>query len=73
MVRAVRQAVGPDYVVGMRPALRRRELLDAIDQDGSTKCVHNAATGRELKLQHELVPALRRRRRAVVVLEAGGT
>jgi 2,4-dienoyl-CoA reductase-like NADH-dependent reductase (Old Yellow Enzyme family) len=51
----------------IRPCVGASYCLDAIYQDGSAKCVHNAATGRELALQHELVPAFGRRRKAVVV------
>jgi N-methyl-L-proline demethylase len=51
----------------IRPCVGASYCLDAIYQDGSAKCVHNAATGRELTLQHEIVPAAGRRRKAVVV------
>jgi 2,4-dienoyl-CoA reductase-like NADH-dependent reductase (Old Yellow Enzyme family) len=50
----------------IRPCVGASYCLDAIYQDGRAKCVHNAATGRELRLQHELVPALGRRRAVVV-------
>ena len=51
----------------IRPCVGASYCLDAIYQDGSAKCVHNAATGREQTMLHQLTPALRRRRRAVVV------
>jgi 2,4-dienoyl-CoA reductase-like NADH-dependent reductase (Old Yellow Enzyme family) len=54
----------------IRPCVRASYCLDAIYEDGSAKCVHNAATGRERRLLHELTPAapvLRHQRRAVVV------
>jgi 2,4-dienoyl-CoA reductase-like NADH-dependent reductase (Old Yellow Enzyme family) len=51
----------------IRPCVGASYCLDAIYQDGSAKCVHNPATGRELTLQHELTPGVGRRRRAVVV------
>jgi N-methyl-L-proline demethylase len=51
----------------IRPCVGASYCLDAIYQDGSAKCVHNAATGREQTMQHELIPVIGRRRKAVVV------
>jgi NADPH-dependent 2,4-dienoyl-CoA reductase/sulfur reductase-like enzyme len=51
----------------IRPCVGASYCLDAIYQDGSAKCVHNAATGRELTLQHEITPLVGHRRKAVVI------
>lgn len=51
----------------IRPCVGASYCLDAIYEDGSAKCIHNAATGREGQLLHELTPVVRARRKAVVV------
>ncbi|MDX6231774.1 MAG: N-methyl-L-proline demethylase [Nocardioidaceae bacterium] len=51
----------------IRPCVGASYCLDAIYEDGSAKCIHNAATGRERQLLHELAPVVRERRKAVVV------
>jgi hypothetical protein len=43
--------------------------LDRIYQGGSAYCIHNAATGRELFMPHEIPPAPRRRK--VLIVGAG--
>ncbi|MFG3258460.1 FAD-dependent oxidoreductase [Streptomyces sp. NPDC048172] len=50
----------------VRPCVGASYCLDAIYDSGDTKCVHNPATGRELRLPH-MVPRAAVRRRAVVV------
>ncbi|GAA2095469.1 NADH:flavin oxidoreductase [Streptomyces albiaxialis] len=50
----------------IRPCVGASYCLDAIYDSGDTKCVHNPATGRELRLPHT-VPRAADRRRAVVV------
>ncbi|WP_431982277.1 FAD-dependent oxidoreductase [Streptomyces qinglanensis] len=50
----------------VRPCVGASYCLDAIYDSGDTKCLHNPATGRELRLPHT-VPAAVARRRAVVV------
>lgn len=51
----------------VRPCVGASYCLDAIYQAGDAKCIHNAATGRELTLSHSIRPSTGRRRRAVVV------
>ncbi|MFI7067477.1 FAD-dependent oxidoreductase [Kribbella sp. NPDC050124] len=51
----------------IRPCVGASYCLDAIYEDGSAKCIHNAATGRERRMLHEIAPAVGRHRRAVVV------
>jgi NADPH-dependent 2,4-dienoyl-CoA reductase/sulfur reductase-like enzyme len=76
LVGMTRAQLADPYLVGkiaageedrIRPCVAASYCLDAIYQDGSAKCIHNAATGREQTLRHELAPTLRRRRWAVVV------
>lgn len=50
----------------IRPCVGASYCLDAIYDSGDTKCVHNPATGRELRLPHT-VPTAPAPRRAVVV------
>ncbi|SER65724.1 NADH:flavin oxidoreductase [Streptomyces qinglanensis] len=50
----------------IRPCVGASYCLDAIYDSGDTKCLHNPATGRELRLPHT-VPAAASRRKAVVV------
>ncbi|AQW55938.1 FAD-dependent oxidoreductase [Streptomyces violaceusniger] len=50
----------------IRPCVGASYCLDAIYDSGDTKCVHNPATGRELRLPHT-VPRAAERKKAVVV------
>ncbi len=50
----------------IRPCVGANYCLDAIYQSGDAKCIHNAATGRELTLSH-VVPRAAAARRAVVI------
>ena len=54
----------------IRPCVGAGYCLDAIYQASDTKCIHNAATGRELQLPHH-VPVSERPGRRVVVIGAG--
>lgn len=54
----------------IRPCVGAGYCLDAIYQASDTKCIHNAATGRELTLPH-LVPRSDGPRRRAVVVGAG--
>ncbi|OEU96191.1 NADH:flavin oxidoreductase [Streptomyces oceani] len=51
----------------IRPCVGASYCLDAIYDSGDTKCVHNPATGRELRIPHTIPPSVGRRRAAVVV------
>jgi len=53
----------------IRPCVGANYCLDRIYQGGSAYCIHNAATGRELSMPHEITPA--KVRRKVVVVGAG--
>jgi len=53
----------------IRPCVGANYCLDRIYQGGAAYCIHNAATGRELVMPHEITPA--RTRRRVVVVGAG--
>jgi 2,4-dienoyl-CoA reductase-like NADH-dependent reductase (Old Yellow Enzyme family) len=53
----------------IRPCVGANYCLDRIYQGGSAYCIHNAATGRELTMPHEIVAAPVRRK--VVVIGAG--
>ncbi|WP_029088042.1 FAD-dependent oxidoreductase [Brevibacterium album] len=55
----------------IRPCVGANACLDAIYVSGAAQCVHNAATGRELTLPHEVPAAPRELRRRVVVVGAG--
>lgn len=50
----------------IRPCVGANYCLDRIYQGGAAYCIHNAATGRELTMPHE-IPAAETRRRIVVV------
>lgn len=50
----------------IRPCVGATYCLDRIYQSGEALCIHNAATGRELTMPHD-IPAAPRRRRVVVV------
>ena len=53
----------------IRPCVGANYCLDRIYQGGSAYCIHNPATGRELHMPHELVPAPHPRR--IVIIGAG--
>lgn len=53
----------------IRPCVGATYCLDRIYQAGDALCIHNAATGRELTMPHEIKPA--ERRRHVVIVGAG--
>lgn len=53
----------------IRPCVGANYCLDRIYQGGSAYCIHNAATGRELTMPHEIPPAQLRRK--IVVVGAG--
>ena len=53
----------------IRPCVGANYCLDRIYQGGSAYCIHNAATGRELVMPHDITPAPVRRK--VVVVGAG--
>ncbi|MCC5992708.1 MAG: NADH:flavin oxidoreductase [Rhodobacteraceae bacterium] len=53
----------------IRPCVGATYCLDRIYQAGEALCIHNAATGRELTLPHQITPAKARKR--VVVVGAG--
>ena len=53
----------------IRPCVGATYCLDRIYQAGEALCIHNAATGRELTMPHDLPPTTRRRR--VVVIGGG--
>lgn len=53
----------------IRPCVGANYCLDRIYQGGSAYCIHNAATGRELTMPHQV--ALAETRRKVVVVGAG--
>ncbi len=53
----------------IRPCVGANYCLDRIYQGGSAYCIHNAATGRELTIPHEIAPASVRRK--IVIVGAG--
>ncbi|HEY7625868.1 MAG TPA: NADH:flavin oxidoreductase [Ilumatobacteraceae bacterium] len=53
----------------IRPCVGATYCLDRIYQAGEALCIHNAATGREQTMPHEITPAATRRR---VVIIGGG-
>jgi N-methyl-L-proline demethylase len=53
----------------IRPCVGATYCLDRIYQAGEALCIHNAATGRELTMPHDIPPAAHRRR--VVIIGAG--
>ena len=65
IVRKIREGREQD----IRPCVGANYCLDRIYQGGSAYCIHNAATGRELFMPHEIAPAERRRK--IVVIGAG--
>ncbi|MBO8191008.1 NADH:flavin oxidoreductase [Streptomyces oryzae] len=50
----------------IRPCVGASYCLDAIYDSGDTKCIHNAATGRELRLPHTVERAPERKKAVVV-------
>ena len=56
----------------IRPCVGANYCLDRIYQGGSAYCIHNAATGRELTMPHEIEPAAQRRTILVVGAGPGG-
>ncbi len=78
MVGMTRAQIADPYLVAkiaagqedrIRPCVGASYCLDAIYQDGEAKCIHNAATGRELHLPHVIPPTETPQR--VVVVGAG--
>ena len=53
----------------IRPCVGATYCLDRIYQAGDALCIHNAATGRELSMPHDIKPADQKRR--VVIVGAG--
>ena len=53
----------------IRPCVGATYCLDRIYQAGDALCIHNAATGRELTMPHDIKPADQKRR--VVIVGAG--
>ncbi|GAA0782165.1 NADH:flavin oxidoreductase [Roseibium denhamense] len=53
----------------IRPCVGATYCLDRIYQAGDALCIHNAATGRELTMPHEIPPAGQRKK--VVIVGAG--
>lgn len=53
----------------IRPCVGANYCLDRIYQGGSAYCIHNAATGRELKMPQDITRAPQRRK--IVVVGAG--
>lgn len=53
----------------IRPCVGATYCLDRIYQASEALCMHNAATGRELTMPHEIVPAAERKK--VVIVGAG--
>lgn len=51
----------------IRPCVGATFCLDALHTTGDSKCIHNAATGRELSIPHRAAPLAPVRRTAVVV------
>lgn len=51
----------------VRPCVGASYCLDAIYESGDAKCLHNAATGRETTMPHQVLPTPGRRKKAVVV------
>ena len=56
----------------IRPCVGATYCLDRIYQAGEALCIHNAATGRELTMPHDIVAAPNRRRVVVVGGGPGG-
>src|SRR5436853_5982684 len=56
----------------IRPCVGANYCLDRIYQGGSAYCIHNAASGRELTMPHEIAPAAVKRKIVVVGAGPGG-
>lgn len=56
----------------IRPCVGANYCLDRIYQGGSAYCIHNAATGRELAMPHEVASAPNRRKIVIVGAGPGG-
>jgi 2,4-dienoyl-CoA reductase-like NADH-dependent reductase (Old Yellow Enzyme family)/thioredoxin reductase len=56
----------------IRPCVGATYCLDRIYQAGEALCLHNAATGRELTMPHEIPPAPTRKKMAIVGAGPGG-
>jgi len=56
----------------IRPCVGANYCLDRIYQGGSAYCIHNAATGRELTMPHQLAPASEKRKVVIVGAGPGG-
>jgi len=61
--------IGAGREQDIRPCVGANYCLDRIYQGGSAYCIHNAATGRELFIPHDIPPAPRRRK--IVIVGAG--
>ncbi|MEJ6403596.1 NADH:flavin oxidoreductase [Yoonia sp. 2307UL14-13] len=53
----------------IRPCVGATYCLDRIYQGGEALCIHNAATGRELTIPHDITPAAKRKN--IVIVGAG--
>lgn len=53
----------------IRPCVGATYCLDRIYQGGEALCIHNAATGRELTMPHDIAPAQQKRK--IVIVGAG--
>ena len=62
IVRKIREGREAD----IRPCVGATYCLDRIYQGGSAYCIHNAATGRELTMPHDIIPAAIRRKFVIV-------
>ncbi|MBY6115733.1 NADH:flavin oxidoreductase [Mameliella alba] len=56
----------------IRPCVGATYCLDRIYQAGEALCIHNAATGRELTMPHDIAPAEHRKRVVIVGAGPGG-
>ncbi|MFY0312695.1 FAD-dependent oxidoreductase [Leisingera sp. D0M16] len=56
----------------IRPCVGATYCLDRIYQAGEALCIHNAATGRELTMPHEISPAETRKKVVIVGAGPGG-
>ncbi|OED47192.1 N-methylproline demethylase [Rhodobacteraceae bacterium (ex Bugula neritina AB1)] len=56
----------------IRPCVGATYCLDRIYQAGEALCIHNAATGRELSMPHQIAPAQIRKKVVVVGAGPGG-
>lgn len=58
--------------VDIRPCVGATYCLDRIYQAGEALCIHNPATGRELSMPHEIMPADTQRKIVIVGAGPGG-